>query len=83
MGQTSELVQKAMVIVDSEVCKGCNLCVVSCPGKNLKLSAVLNRIGYHPAEFHYHGDKGACTACGICYWVCPDFASAEVRRLKQ
>jgi len=83
MGQAAELTQRAVVVIDSEVCKGCSLCVVSCPRKNLKLSSSLNRIGYHPAEFHYHGDKGDCTACGICYWVCPDFAIAEIRRLKQ
>lgn len=83
MGQTAGLVQKSMVIIDSEVCKGCSLCVVSCPQKNLKLLESLNRIGYHPVEFHYHGEKGDCTACGLCYWVCPDFAIAEVRRLKQ
>ena len=76
------MVQKAMVIIDSEVCKGCSLCVSACPQKNLELSTSLNRIGYHPVEFHYHGEKGDCTACGLCYWVCPDFAIAEVRRLK-
>ncbi len=51
--------------------------------KNLALSTALNRNGYHPVVFDYHGTKGDCTACGICYFVCPDFAIAEVRSLKK
>ena len=74
--------EKAVVVVDAERCKGCELCIVTCPHKNLKLSNGLNKIGYHPVEFSYVGEKGECTACGICYWVCPDFAIAEVRSLK-
>jgi 2-oxoglutarate ferredoxin oxidoreductase subunit delta len=71
------------VLVDSEKCKGCELCVVTCPQKNLKISETsLNGTGYHPVIFSFHGEKGDCTACGICYWVCPDFAIAEVRSLK-
>jgi 2-oxoglutarate ferredoxin oxidoreductase subunit delta len=73
---------RSLVIVDSERCKGCSLCVVTCPQKNLTLSSAFNRNGYHPIIFRYHGEKGNCTACGICYWVCPDYAIAEVRSLK-
>jgi 2-oxoglutarate ferredoxin oxidoreductase subunit delta len=80
--QLQESLQKAIVVVDAERCKGCEICVVSCPEQNLKLSASLNRNGYHPAVFSYRGEKGNCTACGICYWVCPDFAISEVRSLK-
>lgn len=76
----NQAIQHSLVVVDAERCKGCDLCVVSCPQRNLKLSASLNRNGYHPAVYSYHGEKGDCTACGICYWVCPDFAIAEVRR---
>jgi 2-oxoglutarate ferredoxin oxidoreductase subunit delta len=73
-------IPKSRVVVDSERCKGCDLCVVACPQGNLYLSEARNRKGYHPAVFVYHGKKGACTACGLCYWVCPDFAIAEVSR---
>jgi len=74
---------KSLVVIESEMCKGCDLCVVACPEGNLELSSSLNRSGYHPAVFNYHGRKGDCTACGICYWVCPDFAIAEVKSLKK
>jgi len=75
-------IPKSRVVVDAERCKGCDLCVVACPQQNLHLSEGLNRSGFHPAVFEYHGKKGACTACGICYWVCPDFAITEVSRWK-
>ncbi len=68
------------VVVDAERCKGCELCVVVCPPRNLCLVASFNRGGYHPVEFRYHGERGDCTGCGLCYWVCPDFAIAEVGR---
>jgi len=70
---------RANVVVLEERCKGCELCVVSCPQGNLKLSARLNHAGFHPAEFSFRGEKGECTACGVCYWVCPDFAISEVK----
>ena len=73
---------RARVVVDAELCKGCDLCVVACPQRNLHLSGALNQRGYHPVEFNFHGEKGDCTACGICYWVCPDFAITEVSRWK-
>ncbi len=73
---------RSHVVVDPEACKGCNLCVVACPQTNLGLSPTLNRNGYHPVVFSYHGERGDCTACGVCYWVCPDFAIREVRRRK-
>ncbi len=74
---------KALVDVVAELCKGCELCIYACPSGNLVLSHSLNRKGYHPAIFSYEGTRGSCTACGICYWICPDLAIAEVRRLKK
>ena len=80
MTQTITAVQpRAFVKVLEEQCKACELCVVSCPSGNLKLSSRLNRAGFHPAEFSYHGTKGDCTGCAICYWVCPDFAISEIQ----
>lgn len=74
---------KAHVTIVSELCKGCELCVLACPSGNLRLSDQLNRNGYHPVEFSYEGTRGPCSACGICYWVCPDFSISEIRRIRQ
>lgn len=74
---------RSLVYIIPELCKGCELCVYACPSGNLTLSPGLNSKGYHPAVFSYNGKHGPCTACGICYWVCPDFAISEIRRLKQ
>jgi 2-oxoglutarate ferredoxin oxidoreductase subunit delta len=70
---------RAFVKVLGDRCKACELCVVTCPQGNLKLSSKLNRAGFHPVEFTYQGTKGECTGCAICYWVCPDFAISEVQ----
>lgn len=70
---------RAFVKILEERCKACELCVVSCPQGNLKLSSRLNHAGFHPVEFAYQGTKGECTGCAICYWVCPDFAIAEIQ----
>jgi 2-oxoglutarate ferredoxin oxidoreductase subunit delta len=72
---------KSLVTVLSEYCKGCELCVHACPTGNLSLSEHLNRKGYHPAVFTFEGTNGPCSACGICYWVCPDMAISKVGRL--
>jgi NAD-dependent dihydropyrimidine dehydrogenase PreA subunit len=58
------------VVIKSEECKGCRLCVVSCSKKSIAIGSTINKIGYLYAEFK----KGTtdCTACGICYLVCPE-----------
>jgi 2-oxoglutarate ferredoxin oxidoreductase subunit delta len=59
------------IVIDIEQCKGCKLCVISCPKQLIKLSEKLNLAGYHPAEFI---DNGECNSCGSCYQMCPDVA---------
>jgi 2-oxoglutarate ferredoxin oxidoreductase subunit delta len=74
---------RSLVNVNSELCKGCELCIYACPTGNLSLSPELNRKGYHPILFSYNGTRGPCSACGLCYWVCPDFAIAEIKKLRK
>jgi NAD-dependent dihydropyrimidine dehydrogenase PreA subunit len=68
---------RGKIEVNQDECKGCGLCVESCPVHGLALSAELNHYGVHPA----HHLAGVCTGCGICYFVCPEPGAITVYRL--
>lgn len=57
--------------VDKNRCKGCGLCVDSCPKKIIRLSVSINQKGYHYAE---QFDPAKCIACKMCAQTCPDVA---------
>jgi 2-oxoglutarate ferredoxin oxidoreductase subunit delta len=56
-------------VVDTERCKGCNLCVVACPLNILALAKEVNIKGYN---YTRQIDDDACTGCSSCAVVCPD-----------
>ena len=58
------------VVVNSQRCKGCNLCVGVCPADVLELQPrEVNDKGYH---FVYTKNPEACTGCASCGWICLD-----------
>ena len=59
----------AKIVIDTEKCKGCTLCIRACPKKLIIMSDKFNKKGAHPAEFS--GEKD-CSGCGFCFMVCPD-----------
>ena len=59
------------VVIDELRCKGCSLCVVSCPAEKLEMSDKYNKKGLH---FVRVKETGRCTGCGFCYLMCPDLA---------
>lgn len=62
-----------MIRVNAEACKGCSICVASCPVKLLEMSGELNSRGFHfPVVAENRGDS--CTQCRNCMIHCPDFA---------
>jgi 2-oxoglutarate ferredoxin oxidoreductase subunit delta len=65
----TKTVVKHKVVIDTEMCKGCGLCVAFCAKKVLKESEHLNKAGYHYAE---PDDMDQCTGCLICTLVCPE-----------
>ena len=80
MTETTTRVEPRVTLnILADHCKACELCIVSCPSGNLKLSTKLNSAGFHPVEFSYQGSRGICTGCAICYWVCPDSAIREIQ----
>jgi len=52
-----------------ERCKGCGLCVITCPKEILSISERINQAGYPIAEI---ADMEKCTGCKFCAEVCPD-----------
>jgi Pyruvate/2-oxoacid:ferredoxin oxidoreductase delta subunit len=65
------------VSINVDECKGCGLCVESCPPKCLELASDLSPYGVHPAK--YTGEN--CTGCGICFYCCPEPGAITVYRL--
>ena len=65
------------VTIDVEECKGCGLCVDSCPPGCLKLAPELSKYGVHPATYSGEG----CTGCGACFYCCPEPGAITVYRL--
>lgn len=59
---------RGKVIVDTEKCKGCEVCVVACPQKCLSLGQHLNMKGYLYVEH----DATNCVGCATCAIICPD-----------
>jgi 2-oxoglutarate ferredoxin oxidoreductase subunit delta len=60
---------KGAVVVNTERCKGCELCVVACPKDVLAMSKQVNTKGYNYAFPEKEEDCIGCAACG---YVCPD-----------
>lgn len=67
------------VVIDSEKCKGCYLCVDVCPKKILKKSGEYNSKGIYPVVFEENSAK-VCIGCAMCAKRCPDMAIVEVYR---
>lgn len=60
----------AKVTFQSDLCKGCGLCVTACPKKIVRLADdVLNAKGYHPATVT---NAEECIGCAFCATMCPD-----------
>lgn len=61
---------KGVIVVNTDRCKGCSLCVVACPKNVIDLSAkAVNVHGYRYAEAVLPDECIGCASCGI---VCPD-----------
>jgi 2-oxoglutarate ferredoxin oxidoreductase subunit delta len=74
---------KGNIVIDSERCKGCLLCIEVCPNVRIEVDKALNKKGYSPARFKEtakENEKG-CTGCAQCATVCPEVA-IEVYRAK-
>ncbi len=69
---------RGTIQIQVEACKGCELCIESCPQESLALSKEINAKGYHYAVLI----EDNCTGCVNCALVCPD-AVITVYRTKK
>jgi len=67
------------ITIKEQDCKGCRICVKGCPKKCITMSTDLNKTGYPYAMFN----SEECTACGICYYVCPELGTITVHDEKK
>ena len=63
------MAKKNFIRIKTSECKGCRLCVEACPNDCIKIGSKINELGYQYAVFD---KEDCCTACGFCYYVCPE-----------
>ena len=72
---------RGKIRIKKELCKGCGLCIETCPKGSIVISKKINEKSYFPAEFDKK-QKDECTGCGLCALICPE-AIIEVYREKK
>jgi 2-oxoglutarate ferredoxin oxidoreductase subunit delta len=60
---------KGAIVVDIERCKGCEICVSSCPTSVIRMTPTVNGKGY---RYAFMENPEECTGCANCAIVCPD-----------
>jgi len=68
---------KGTLMIDTERCKGCGVCITGCPNNCIALARSVNKKGYNYLEL-IHDD---CIGCANCAVICPD-GIIEVYRAK-
>ena len=69
------------ILVASERCKGCGLCIDACqPGALALDQGSVNAMGLHPVMLVH---PEACTSCAKCARMCPDAALTVFARPRE
>ena len=67
---------KGIIEINSEACKSCQYCVISCPKKILVVGEEVNSFGY---PYVISAEPEKCIGCAMCAQICPE-AAIEVWR---
>jgi 2-oxoglutarate ferredoxin oxidoreductase subunit delta len=61
----------SQIVINPDLCKGCELCVHACPQQILGMGKKMNAKGYFYAEVE---EQKRCIGCRLCCITCPDVA---------
>ncbi len=59
------------ITINKDYCKGCEICVESCPVDVFEMSEDITKNGYHYSE---PNKPSKCINCKKCELMCPEFA---------
>lgn len=62
------MASRGTLVINTDACKGCELCIAACPPNVLAMSQDVNATGYRYPVLHE-----GCTGCTACHMVCPDY----------
>lgn len=71
---------KGRIVINKEMCKGCELCNTVCPYGLIHMADNYNAKGYRPAILV--DPEGRCTGCTLCSMICPDAVITVFRLVK-
>lgn len=71
---------KGRIVVNDEMCKGCELCTLVCPYDLIQMADHYNAKGYRPATLT--DPEVRCTGCMLCAMICPDTVITVFREVK-
>ena len=71
---------RGTIIIDTDLCKGCQYCIGACPCNVLAIEHTFNAKGFFPVTMK---EKDACTGCGLCAQMCPEIAIEVFREEKE
>ncbi len=66
-----EIMVKARIVIDRELCKECHLCIQACKKSLIIATTEFNSKGYHPVVCQ---ENEECTGCTLCAISCPEVA---------
>jgi len=66
----------AKIKINTERCKGCGLCIITCSKKLITMTGPVNNMGVKTARYlPRHGGVNRskeCGGCAVCAIMCPD-----------